>query len=308
MTASVRQRHAEAMTGFDPRRARLALARTGLALVQLALVVANPGDLLMPSTPASPAGLDCYGIRAASMWCAGDSAHMPRESLRYIAMAVLLLVASGYRPRWTAIPHLYVTASIAASIPVINGGEHVAQIVVMLLVPVCLGDSRRWQWDRPVALLPGRWRGAAYAAHLVLRLQATVLYLTAGLSKLATPEWREGTALDIIARNPRNGFPEPVLQFLEQGTWWQAVATVVSWSTIWIEVAIGVLVWFGPRARRVVLVIGGLLHCSILFLMGLASFELTMLLLLVLISSEGVMYRQRGRRREVRGRATVVCR
>jgi antimicrobial peptide system SdpB family protein len=116
------------------------------------------------------------------------------------------LVATGFAPRWLCIPHWYVSFSIASTMPLINGGEQVAEILTALLIPMCLGDTRWWHWAKPTAISPV-WRGSAYAAHVVLRIQVVIIYAEAALSKLAHPAWRHGTAVPILLNDPANGLP-----------------------------------------------------------------------------------------------------
>ena len=98
-----------------------------------------------------------------------------------------------------------------------NGGENVAQIACMLLIPVCLGDGRIWQWRRSSDPFPPTWRGVLYALLLTVRMQAAIIYTTAAIWKLAYPQWREGSALYDMAFNPNFGFP-PGLRRLIQPT------------------------------------------------------------------------------------------
>jgi hypothetical protein len=55
----------------------------------------------------------------------------------------------------------------------------------------------------------------------------------------------------------------------------------MTWSAMSAEFAVGLLLLAGPRGRRWALVLGVVLHTSILLCMGLASFELIMIGLLV---------------------------
>lgn len=268
---------------FDPRGTEVAVGRTLLALAELSVIVLTPDRALFALTGEQPGGARCSGTRALSLWCvgggSGEGAFLVR---RILAVAVLAVVASGYRPRWTCIPHWYVTFSLGASMTLANGGEGVARIATLLLIPICLGDRRRWQWTAPVPPLDPTWRGSAYAAHLTLRVQVVLVYGHAALSKLVVPEWRDGTAVHYVVRDAYYGVPDGLGRLLDPALgsyWFIALAT---WGTILAEVTIAASALAPSKARRVGLGVAVALHAGIIVFMGLFSFGLVMIALLVL--------------------------
>ena len=85
---------------------------------------------------------------SASLFCIGNS-HEYLDARRWLAVAALLVVASGFRPRVTAIVHTWIVFSVSASVTFPDGGDAIALIVVLLITPMCLADPRPWQWARP---------------------------------------------------------------------------------------------------------------------------------------------------------------
>ena len=120
------------------------------------------------------------------------------------AVIVLLLVISGWRPRWTALPHWWVSYSFAASASVIDGGDLVAATLSLLLLPVALTDRRVWHWrgigDGGIAASV-----AAQTGLLLIRVQVSVIYLFAALLKLPSETWANGTALYYWWTHPKFG-------------------------------------------------------------------------------------------------------
>lgn len=151
-------------------------------MAQLAVLVFNTDADLFVATVDHPGGMSCGGVRAAALWClAADAPGVAR------AITAVLVVAAGYRPRWTCVPHWYATASMAVAMPMANGGDKIAQIVTLLRVPLLLGDDRAWVWSRPTAPPAPVRQGVDLAALVVLRVQIAVIYLYAALSKLGDP-------------------------------------------------------------------------------------------------------------------------
>ncbi|GLZ77476.1 hypothetical protein Afil01_22830 [Actinorhabdospora filicis] len=268
---------------FDPRTTPMALGRSGLGLASLILLLANPDHVLFAPTPRAPSGISCSGPGSVALWCLSEAAAVSPVVPRSIAVVVLVLVVVGYRPRWTAVPHWYVAFSLATGLSMPNGGENVVQVVSMLLVPICLSDDRAWHWVSPSTPLPGRARGAAYAAFLGLRAQTSIIYLSTAISKLTNADWRSGTAMTVIVHDPMLGFPQAVTSRLESLSWWPMLAAVITWGTVLAEGAIALLLWGTRRSRLVAFGAGTGLHLGILALMGIAGFELAMLSLLILV-------------------------
>lgn len=277
--AEPRRRWANAAVAFEPRGPALAVGRALLALAQLATFAFNSDDVLF----ALPDGMRCNGLGALSMWCLAQNTDPGLLVIRIVSISVLLVVLSGYRPRLTCVPHWYVVFSMTVAMPVANGGDRALQVATLLLVPVCLGDDRTWQWARPRMPLPAQWRGASCAAGISLRLQLSVIYLSAFASKLADPLWRQGSAMLVVAHHHVSGFPRPVLNLLEPALRSYWIVAVASWLVIAVQLVIAVLLWGGPRARQCALVLGVGLHAGIMFLMSLPVFGLVMISLLVVV-------------------------
>ncbi|MGW7531789.1 sporulation-delaying protein SdpB family protein [Amycolatopsis sp. NPDC054798] len=272
------------IVGFDPRTKSLAVGRSLLASAQLMTLGLNSDSALFFRSAESSAGVRCEGIRSAGLWCLDGESGSNLVVARLLAVAVLVVVLSGLSPRWTCIPHWYVSFSLAANMSLANGGDRAGQIAAMLFVPVCLGDDRKWQWVVPCSSLPARWKGRSFAACLALRCQVSVIYLVAASSKLTDPVWRNGRALYILAYDGEFGLPVTIRHVLGSAlgsTWLVAIAT---WGVILIEYAIGIAALFGFRCRKFALALGVCLHLAIGVLLGLASFGLTMIALLISVS------------------------
>lgn len=267
-----------ALAGFEPRDMALALGRSILALATLSVLLFNPDDVLFAYSSELPSGVQCDGLRVLSIWCLNG--HAPSVS-RIFAVIVLILVVVGYRPQWTCVPHWYVTFSVAASISVPNGGDKVAQIVTLLFIPACLNDRRRWHWTRPVSALPPKGLGVAYAAHITLRIQASIIYITAGVSKLFFAQWRDGTAMFNVFNDPNFGLAPGLLQTIAPALPWFPIVAAMTWGAVAAELVMGILVLGSQGMRYLALLLGGMLHGAIILLLGLPSFGLSMIALLI---------------------------
>lgn len=269
---------------FEPRTITLGAARSLVAIATLSVLAFTPDADLFPVVPNGPTGPRCDGLRALSLWCASSSTTGQTVS-RIVTIAVLVLAASGYRPRWTCIPHWYVTFSLAAAMHIPNGGENVARIVTLLLIPLCLGDDRIWHWRPPATPLTEWWQGSTYIAHLLIRLEVVAVYAQAVWLKVAEPEWRDGSAMHFVLQDAYFGTTPELASFLESGVFTGWLIPAVTWGTILLESAIVVCVFGNPALRRVGLVLAVVLHGGIVLALGLVSFGLIMISFVALASS-----------------------
>lgn len=269
---------------FEPRGTTLAVGRSLLAFAELTVLLATPDRILFGSAPYATPGRLCSGIGSVSLWCvAGTQSHSVG---RIIAMTILGVVVLGLWPRWLCVPHWYVAFSLATRMVVSNGGEEAAQILALLLIPLCLGDARWCHWSRTDRPMAPCWRGAAYAGSVLLRCQVAIIYLDSALSKLAFHSWRSGAAVPIVLNDPHFGLPpavRPAIEHMLAPVWIGAAAT---WAVIAIEISIAVSMCFRARARRAGLALTICLHTAIIIAMGLVSFGLIMISL-VMVAAVG---------------------
>jgi antimicrobial peptide system SdpB family protein len=281
------QRALAAADGFEPRSLPLAVCRSVLAFAELTALLFTPDHDLFTYEPGLAGGMHCSGVRGYSLWCMAGSGSDDLTFSRIVAMAVLVAVICGFRPKWTCIPHWYVAFSFANAITQPNGGDAVVGVATLLLIPILLGDDRAWHWTRPNTPLPPAMRGSAYAAWLAIRCQIAVIYLDAAVSKLAVPQWRDGQAMHTIFTDPNYGLPsvirDPLGSVLQSG----GVVAFITWSVMALELTVAICALCRARARKLGIWPAVLLHAAIIVAMGLFSFGLTMIALVLVLRIDG---------------------
>lgn len=260
------------------------------------LLASSVSTLIRPA-----AGVDqlfCAGPASISLWCLTPATG--HEVARWVSIVILATAASGWRPRYTAIPLWWVLFGNQASLTVVDGGDQIAGVLALLLIPLSLTDNRRWHWSPAEA---SRSRLHPYAtitaqvALAMIRVQVAYIYINACLAKLAVPEWLDGSAVYYWLRDPMFGPAEP----LRSVTGWLMAQPVpvaaVTWGTLFLEFALGIAIFLPARARLVLLPFGVSLHLAIAITMGLWSFAFTMwAALLVLLWPDGNLLGAAGRR------------
>jgi antimicrobial peptide system SdpB family protein len=249
-----------------------------LALATLLTLLADSSERLFnPLVVDDPGSFDRSAIASASLFFLARN-HLTAAKL--VAIAVLVVVIIGWRPRFSALPHWWISYSFAASASMIDGGDQVAATLTLLLLPVALTDGRTSHWTGIGSGGPAA-STAAQTGWVLIRAQMAVIYLFAAVLKFPSEEWANGTALYYWWRNPTFGVAgllRPVTEWIGQ----TVLVVPLTWSVLVVELSLAAALVAPLRVRRTLLPIAVLFHLGIAVAHGLITFALTMSAALVL--------------------------
>jgi len=285
---------------FEYRSRWFAVWRTVLALATASeLLFTRP--LAFFTTVGTVTGPVCTVYPRISLFCLGNSQDFV-DARRWLAIAGLLLVASGYRPRYLALLHLWIVFSVTTSTTLPDGGDSIALIVVALITPMCLADGRRWQWAPLIRRMHHSWRTIAYLSFWALRLQIAYLYADSAIAKMGVADWQNGSGFYYFVRDKMFGASgplDPLWIWLSD----QSLTTLtITWGAVAIELAIAVFTLLQARWRLAAFWLGLVLHLLIFLSMGLFSFSLVMVSVAGLIATPNVPVFNGKRKRLLRER------
>ena len=262
------------------------LARSLVALATMATLAANHSSVLWRTALGIPEAPICTDLTAnTTLFCLLRD-HL--ELARWIAVALLAVVVSGWRPRITGVVHWWVTSSFITTAVLVDGGDHLSATLSLLLIPLTLTDPRRWHWSSAPAQPDGTRAnlqlGMGVATLWVLRLQVAVVYLNAAAAKWSVDEWANGTALYYWFTDPAFGFTP----FLQSLLGWSLAhgftVTLMTWGVIVFEFSLFAGLFIGQRLpRQVLLAMGIAFHMGIVVVHGLPSFATIMFGALILL-------------------------
>jgi antimicrobial peptide system SdpB family protein len=221
----------------------------------------------------------CNGPSRVSLFCILGEQHL--ELGRWISVALLLFVMSGWRPRLTGLLHWWVSFSLPAAAVVVDGGDQVASVLTLLLIPVTLTDKRRWHWQS-TEVVPEVSSGQmlanllAASALWVIRLQMAGIYFHAFVAKFSVPEWVNGTALYYWLEDPNFGASPWLRPFLDPLLIHAASVCFLTWSVLILEVFLTMGLVISRRHWSALLWSGFALHSGIALVHGLVSFGFAM--------------------------------
>ncbi|HEX2195631.1 MAG TPA: sporulation-delaying protein SdpB family protein [Actinomycetota bacterium] len=255
------------------------LGRTILALGTFLTLAASSTDILFRPALGQPEVPQCSGIAEAGIFCLlGDRL----ELARWIAMALLLVVASGWRPRVTGLVHWWVANSFAFSITIPDGGDHLTSLLTFLLLPLTLTDPRRWHWapaeeaEAPASAARDTAKLFAFSGLAVVRLQMAGVYFHAAVAKFGVAEWADGTALYYWLNDPVFGAPHWARSWLGPVLENPLGVAAVTWGSMLTELALFLGLVLHRRFWKYLLPLGLVFHWVIAFSMGLFSFSTAM--------------------------------
>ncbi|MFF9347418.1 sporulation-delaying protein SdpB family protein [Streptomyces sp. NPDC014734] len=254
------------------------LTRTLLALGTMGtLAFSSTGTLFRPVATQGDYPI-CAGPMRAGVFCLAPENGL--TAARWLCVLVLLVVASGWRPRWTALPHAWVSFSVFSEIAIADGGDQVTVVLSSLLALTALGDPRRLHWQQLPEGAASHRRGAVLlgATGLVLvRLQMSFLYFQSCVAKLPHAEWADGTAMWYWGHSLSFGAPGPLQPLVDPVLASPLGVALLTWVPLVIEIGLAASLLLAQRWRWRLFAAGVLFHLSIAVMMGLWSFALAMI-------------------------------
>ena len=261
---------------FEPTpTSTLALVRIAFGLVVLAWAVSLAGELFpffgrQGSQPSPPRSVGSWGVLELAD---GDVALLALYASLVIAAGALVV---GFHTRMAAVVVFVSLLSFERRAPfVFNAGDHLLRVLAFYIMLAPAGaalsvDGRRA--GRAVTDFPER---APWGLRLI-QLQLTVLYLAAVWAKVRGTTWNDGTAVSYALRlTDLERFPIP--GFL---TDLPATSTLLTYSTLAIELGLALLVW-NRRLRPWVLSLGVLMHLGIDWSLRVGFFSLAVFVMYV---------------------------
>lgn len=270
-----------------------ALSRISVALVVLLIIGTNYADRDYYWGPSGGYPLTSYFAEIKySQWFVygfhGGETYF--ELVFHLQIVVTVIYLIGYRNRVTAPIFYFMLFSLCErNDHLLNGGTNLVMTVSPFLALV--DSSRRFSVDailrrrRRRRPLTARYMSGAVCgtlfhnfAILLIVVQISLLYFTAGINKLQGPLWMRGEAIYYILASPVFGI-RALDEFLSQH---MAVTAFLTYSTIVFQVGFPVFIYW-KCTRTPLLAVAVLFHLSIAVVMGLPDFSFIMISIELLI-------------------------
>ncbi|WP_121640699.1 sporulation-delaying protein SdpB family protein [Virgibacillus sp. Bac330] len=267
---------------FNPFTNVYGLSRSILALSTLLTLLLNDTSIFFRPF----AGSNEYPLcseNSISLYCLVPNNTIYLEVIRWASIVILTLVISGWRPRITGVLHWWVTYSLWGAAIGLDGGDQVTAVFTLLLIPITLADPRKNHWEQ-ITIQKGHYIGnkiITLVTHKLIRIQVAIIYFHSTIAKLSSEEWINGTAVWYYLQSPMLGVPHliegPIMKLLST-----SFVVFPTWGTLIMQ-SILVLALFAPKKYwKIIFVFAVLMHEIFALFLGLVSFSLAMLAILIL--------------------------
>lgn len=261
------------------------LARTILALATAMTLAINDASIFFK--PSSGVEIFPNCSRNISIFCLVPNDYFHLNLVRWICVILLIIIASGWRPNITGVIHWWISYSFNVSAIAIDGGEQVASVFTLLLIPVTLTDPRKWHWqkfskEKYLQTTKLMYFGViTLVTFLIIRVQVAILYFNSTVAKLGVEDWINGTAVYYYVQDPMLGFP-PFLLNLVKYIIESPLIVIPTWGTLIIQMCLFAFLFAPKKHWRKMFFIAIFFHEIIAVMLGLISFSMAMLAVLIL--------------------------
>lgn len=268
---------------FSPR---LGLIRSLIAFAHLlTLTLNNASDLIPEFAWQNIKDRPESFFHKINIFCLGSS-YSSVPNCKFLALILLVLVIIGYLPQITCFLHAWVAYSIFYGVPIIEGGDQIAAIITLMLIPVCIYEKRLNHWSHKNILTYKTNKYLDYffyCCFCLIQFQIALLYLHAGIGKCVKPYWYNGSILYYWINDPMFGATEPLLDMFNFFFRSSIVTFGLTWAVLSLEFLLGASLLMNERQKRILLICGLTFHIFIFLIHGLGSFGLTMAACLLIL-------------------------
>lgn len=263
---------------------QLTLARAILALSTLITLSFNSSNTILHSAETvEPTPTSCEAVASLGAFCVSP---FDAEITRLLLIISVLPAVLGVLPAVSAPLHSYVAFTVAQNTVGIEGGDYLIATVSLLLVVVCITDRRVNGWRTRVGAAPRLRYIPGGVVFVALQVQIAYVYIEAATVKQAHPVWAEGSALWYWAQHPTFGARPEIREALAFLFAHPVALQTATWGVIVVEYVLAFAVLAarrrGPRWMTLGLGVG--LHLAFAVVLGLVTFGISMLGVLLLIS------------------------
>lgn len=251
----------------------LGISRSIIALSTLLTLLLNSKQTLFYLGINNETKLNCTGANDFSIFCLIGNI----DTAITISVLVLFFVIVGLYPKFTCVFHWWITYSFATSSYAVDGGDQIASIITLLIIPICIFDKRKWHWKKDSYLHCFYEKVVAFFAYLLISIQVFIIYFHAAVGKFFVTEWIDGTAIYYWFYNSFFGMNDYLIPIMKPLLKSPILITLLTWSILVFELALAFGVFYKNKKTKVIFCIAGIFfHFLIMLFHGLVSFFLIM--------------------------------
>lgn len=258
----------------------LGLVRSILALSLLLTLVFNSTSTLFKPVSGRKDIIDCSGDNHLTIFCIlNPNNYDSLIMMKFVAIILLIIIMIGYFPQVLGIIHFYIAYSVQHTMSIVDGGEQVTLMMTFWLMLISLFDNRLNHWEQPKQKLDFN-KAVGWAFILTLKIQISYLYLNSAVTKMKNKEWLDGTAVYYYLNDNIYGLPSLFYNFFKFILETSMIG-FVTWGTLILQLVISASIFASRRVKQIVFYFALLMHEIFALFIGLISFSIVMLAVLI---------------------------
>lgn len=194
------------LADFNPWTNAYGLARSIMASAMLLTLLSNDIYTFYPIEKINRGGISGFSFFTLP----GIFEYLVYFKL--LAIIILLLVIIGWRPQLTCWFHWWLAFSFQSTAFTVDGGEQVAAVFTLLLIPVAMTDPRKNHWhntfDQDLRKGSFYYKSITLVIMWSIRIQVAFLYLNSVIAKIKNVDWINGTSVYYYLNDYMLGLPD----------------------------------------------------------------------------------------------------
>jgi antimicrobial peptide system SdpB family protein len=278
MLNSLNSKVVDWVSEYNPWTNMYGLARSMIAIATAFTLLFNDVEVFFRPTSDTSIYPNCDN-NIVTIFCLVPNDYFYLNIIRWVCIAILFLVVSGWRPQITGILHWWISYSFHQSAVTIDGGENVAAVITLLLIPVTLCDPRKNHWSKShfennIVLINRRI--ISKISFILIRIQVAIIYFHSTVAKLSVSEWIDGTAVWYYMQSSMIGL-NPIIIDAFDFVLTSKLIVIPTWGTLVLQTVL-LLALFAPKKYwSYILFLAIFMHEIFAIFLGLFSFSLIML-------------------------------
>ncbi|ELR72481.1 hypothetical protein C900_01476 [Fulvivirga imtechensis AK7] len=196
-----------------------------------------------------------------------------------LACIILVWVVSGYLPQLSCFLHTWLAISYFDMALVIEGGDQIAQILSLLIIPVAITDRRlnHWQSNHYFRYkMPFFFKYFAFSSLVIAQVQMAIVYFFACVDKFKVDAWKDGSAFYYWFNHNPFGAPDFIHGLFGGLVLDPIVGRLITWSVLVLEAVLFAALFMDYKKKRTLLIMALSFHFTIILVHGLTSFFFAM--------------------------------
>lgn len=270
----------------SPWLLHVSLAKTIIYFSLSLTLFLNESSTLFGSLYLIGPGPHCSGASSISVFCLVDENAI--DLMMKVSAVLVIIAATGYFPRYTGLLAAYISFSLGTTLSLIEGGEQVSFIILLLLLPHTLLDRRRNHFHSLKDSNDWAYT-AARVSVISAQIQIAVVYFFAAIGKMQSADWKNGSAIYYWVRHVDFAPADWLMSLVAKVSSYGLLVQVITWGAILLELALAFSIFWLSPAKKLLLITGVIFHVSIAFIHGIPSFSITMIGCLVLLLGASIV-------------------